>query len=507
MHPMAQAMICAATGAFAAVSAASAAETKWLPASADKLPLWRGFNLLGKFHREWRNGPFLEEDFRLISELGFNFVRLPMDYRTWVRGDDWRSFDEAVLKEIDQAVEWGGQYGVHVSINFHRAPGYTVASPKEKTDLWTDAETQEVCALHWATFARRYKGIPNERLSLNLFNEPSKIDGATYYRVAKVIVDAIRKEDPARLIIADGLSWAKAPCKELYPLRVAQATRGYTPFYISHYKAGWAGSWDGVPPPDWPRAKAIGWLAGDGKKDLQKPLVIDGPFPSAADLRLRVAVVSARAHLLVEADGNTVLDKLFEPGEGEGEWKKSVFKPQWNIYQNVYDRDYEARIPAGTQRVVVRVQEGDWMTLSGIGIRPEGTDSEASLALITDYGKAPVPVRYHAGNTAAPFSTPEREDRAWLWKDSIEPWLAAQEAGVGVMVGEFGAYNKTPHAAVLRWLEDCLANWKKAGWGWAMWNFRGSFGVLDSGRADVEYEDFRGHKLDRKMLDLLLKYR
>jgi hypothetical protein len=36
-----------------------------------------------------------------------------------------------------------------------------------------------------------------------------------------------------------------------------------------------------------------------------------------------------------------------------------------------------------------------------------------------------------------------------------------------------------------------------------LWNFRGSFGVLDSGRADVQYEDWRGHKLDRAMLRLL----
>ena len=31
----------------------------------------------------------------------------------------------------------------------------------------------------------------------------------------------------------------------------------------------------------------------------------------------------------------------------------------------------------------------------------------------------------------------------------------------------------------------------------------GSFGVLDSDREDVAYEDWRGHKLDRAMLDLL----
>jgi endoglucanase len=39
-----------------------------------------------------------------------------------------------------------------------------------------------------------------------------------------------------------------------------------------------------------------------------------------------------------------------------------------------------------------------------------------------------------------------------------------------------------------------------------MWNFRGSFGVLDSDRGDVRYEDFKGHKLDRKLLDLLQRY-
>ena len=52
-------------------------------------------------------------------------------------------------------------------------------------------------------------------------------------------------------------------------------------------------------------------------------------------------------------------------------------------------------------------------------------------------------------------------------------------------------------------MRDCLAAWKAAGWGWALWNFRGGFGILDSDRADVTYEDWRGHKLDRAMLELL----
>jgi hypothetical protein len=42
-----------------------------------------------------------------------------------------------------------------------------------------------------------------------------------------------------------------------------------------------------------------------------------------------------------------------------------------------------------------------------------------------------------------------------------------------------------------------LVLWKEAGWGWALRDFRGSFGVLDSDRADARYETFHGHKLDR----------
>jgi endoglucanase len=71
----------------------------------------------------------------------------------------------------------------------------------------------------------------------------------------------------------------------------------------------------------------------------------------------------------------------------------------------------------------------------------------------------------------------------------------------GVHVGEWGAFNETPHKVALAWMRDCLDPWKKAGW--ALWNLDGSFGVLDSGRADVNSENFRGRKLDREMLELL----
>jgi endoglucanase len=53
-------------------------------------------------------------------------------------------------------------------------------------------------------------------------------------------------------------------------------------------------------------------------------------------------------------------------------------------------------------------------------------------------------------------------------------------------------------------MSDLLALWKEAGWGWALWNLRGPFGIIDSDRSDVAYENLDKHKLDRKMLELLI---
>lgn len=476
-------------------------------ASCSKLPRWRGFNLLEKFYKRDHNDPFQEEDFKMISELGFNFVRLPMDYRIWIKDGDWTKFDEDFFKDLDQAVEWGNKYGVHVCMNFHRAPGYTVANPKEKTDLWTDPETQKVCAIHWAYFARRYKGISNSRVSFNLFNEPSGIDAEKHEHVVSLMVKAIRAEDPGRLIIADGRQWGQLPSMELLPLKIAQATRGYTPTLVSHYKASWMNGADQMPLPSWPIAKMTGFLYGPGKKELCGPMILRGVFSQPTVLRIRVGTVSNKGKIVIKADGKIIWEHDFVSGPGEGEWKKVVHKPEWNIYQNIFDRDYEATVPDGTKVLELDNVDGDWLTLTEIGLKPlNGNVPESMLGLSNNYGDKQEPVQIAEKNGRWQFKTSVVQDKAWLWKECVEPWIEARSKGIGVMVGEWGAYNKTPHDVVLRWAEDSLQNWQNAGIGWALWNFRGSFGILDSERTDVDYEDWNGHKLDRKMLNLLQKY-
>lgn len=104
-----------------------------------------------------------------------------------------------------------------------------------------------------------------------------------------------------------------------------------------------------------------------------------------------------------------------------------------------------------------------------------------------------------------PLTRPDGQviDVAYLREQRIAPWKKLAEQGVGVHVGEWGVHNRTPHAVTLAWMADQLALWKEAGWGWALWNLRGTFGVLDSGRTDVSYERLGNDRLDRDMLKLL----
>lgn len=480
---------------FACLQAAAA--EGWRPEAR-----WRGFNLLGMFQNHGQKGEFNEQDFKLISELGFNFVRLPMDYRFWIKDKDWERIDEAKLVPVDQAVAWGKRYGVHVQLCFHRAPGYTVAKPPEARDLFKDEDALRVCCRHWAFFARRYKGVPNQELSFNLFNEPCEVSEEAYGKVGAALVNAIRAEDPERFIVADGIAWGGRPAQSLFKLGIGQATRGYRPMSISHYMASWVGM--PTEEPVWPPPSAVSPLYGAGKAPLNVPLVLESV--PAGKLSLWPGVVSGKVKFLVEADGQKAGDFELDAGRGPG-WTNAVYKSEWKITQAKSTSVVSCDLPQGARRLSVSIAAGDWAELSKLALTaPDGR--AATLHFAHDWGRTNAPLRF-AGFDAAPVFQPKGGALSggdYLRKEALGPWQPAFDEGVFVMVGEFGAFNHTPHAITLAWLEDNLKLWKERGLGWALWNFSGSFGVLDSGRQDVAYEAFHGHKLDRKMLELLQRY-
>jgi endoglucanase len=261
------------TGAAAAAAALShITPTLATTDSKNVLPRWRGFNLMEFFQAfsvsKQDAGQIRENDLKWMRDWGFDFVRLPMDYWLWI-DTDWRKtkkltpddvykFDESMLAKVDRAVELGTKFGLHVSLNFHRAPGYCINNAeREPFVLWRDKQAEDAFAFHWETFAKRYRAVPNDQLSFNLVNEAPTVrkdymSAEDYRRVMTRATEAIRKHSPNRMIIIDGLNVGNVVVENMISTGVAQSVHAYTPAGISHYRASWVDRDSTYPTPSWP---------------------------------------------------------------------------------------------------------------------------------------------------------------------------------------------------------------------------------------------------------------
>ena len=314
-----------------------------------------------------------------MSDWGFDFVRIPMSYPSYLKFDRSKPIETKRIRKVDRKqvdrienlVYLAHKYHMHVSLNLHRAPGFCVnAGFHEPYNLWIDAEALEDFCWHWKFWAKKYKRVSRDKISFDLLNEPclredmndqhskrSAIPGAMYRKLVEQAAKAIRKQNPDHLIIADGNNVGREVIPEIIDLDIGQSCRGYNPGVISHHKAPW----------------------------------------------------------------------VFKDPE-------SAPKPVW------------------------------------------------------------------------PGQVGDQYLSRQMLEDLYAPWIEIMHQGIGVHCGECGCYNKTPHEVFLAWFSDVLDILTSNGIGYALWNFQGSFGILDSDRKDIEYEDWYGHKLDRGLLALLQQY-
>lgn len=350
------------------------------PVKKNKLPKWKGFNLLDFFSPNPANSrkATTEENLKWMADWGFDFVRIPMAYPYYLNIDHNKNItpeevyniDEKMVDKIDSLVSQAHNLNLHVSLNLHRAPGYCVNSGfYEPYNLWKDDEALEAFCFHWEMWAKRYKDLSSKKISFDLVNEPSMredmndqhskrspVPGDLYRKVAKAASERIRKINKNHLVIADGNDVGSKVIPEITDLDIAQSCRGYYPGLISHYGAPWAfKDPESLPEPKWPGQVGNEYLSREMLEEFYKP------------------------------------------------------------------------------------------------------------------------------------------------------WINLIEQGVGVHCGECGCYNKTPHGVFLAWFSDVLDILSTNGIGFSLWEFQGDFGVLNSNRSDVKYEDWYGQKLDRKLLNLLQK--
>lgn len=279
----------AATSAIAMTSLASAAPSPVPSALRNPLPRWRGFNLMPFFTvfskgEDYSNQKVPDLDLQWIRDWGFDYIRLPIDYWFFVQGswrqtgkmnpEDIRRLDEEALGRLDAVVERCQKYGLHLTLNMHRAPGYCINGwEREPFNLWKDAGAEDAFVFFWETLARRYRGISAAALSFNLVNEApnvnEKMSRGDYRRVMLRAERTIHGITPDRIVIIDGTGVGREVVMNMTDEPVAQAFHAYDPFRLTHYKATWVGNNSDWPVPEWP------YPHGDGSQFGPRQLAVE----------------------------------------------------------------------------------------------------------------------------------------------------------------------------------------------------------------------------------------
>lgn len=262
------------------------------------IPRWKGFNLLDFFSPDpARSRPGTREDYlKWMQDWGFDFVRIPIAYPYYLDFDRNKNitpeqiynFNNGALDKIEGLVNLAHKYGMHVSLNLHRAPGYCInAGFHEPYNLWRDPEAQDAFYYHWAMWAKRFRHVSTDKISFDLVNEPSMredmndqhsrqsaVPGETYRKVAMGALKAIRTEKPDALVIADGNNVGNSVIHEIKDLPIAQSCRGYFPHQISHYKAPWANKDpESLPTPKWPGQIGDKFFSRETLEEYYKPWI------------------------------------------------------------------------------------------------------------------------------------------------------------------------------------------------------------------------------------------
>ena len=76
-------------------------------------------------------------------------------------------------------------------------------------------------------------------------------------------------------------------------------------------------------------------------------------------------------------------------------------------------------------------------------------------------------------------------DREVMRSEIAKPVTVARRHGYPIYCGEFGCYNKTPEPLRDAWYRDVLAVFDEYSVGWANWDYKGHFGIVDHDRAET----------------------
>lgn len=203
--------------------------------------LGRGINMGNCFEAPSETGwgnPWRPEYFRLLSELGFQHVRLPIRWEPASRSLSAPPYtiEAEFLNRIKQVVDTALKYKLHVIINMHHHEAL-MANP--------DGEKERFLS-QWRQISTFFQSYPDSLL-FEVLNEPNgALTAAKWNTFFADALSEIRQSNPTRCVLVGtaewgglgGLSALQLPSDE----HIILTLHYYNPFHFTHQGAEWSGA-------------------------------------------------------------------------------------------------------------------------------------------------------------------------------------------------------------------------------------------------------------------------
>ena len=183
------------------------------------------------------------EDIRRIAEMGFDHVRLPVDYNAIEEEDGTPK--ENGWKYVENCLSWCRESGLKVVLDLHKAWGYSFdpSQTEEQRELFfhSDAMQDRFIAL-WTRMARAIGSRSD--VAFDLLNEVVPVSVAEIWNdIADRAIAAIRPYAPENWILVGGVRYNNvASVPMLRPprdRRIVYNFHSYDPMIFTHQNAGW----------------------------------------------------------------------------------------------------------------------------------------------------------------------------------------------------------------------------------------------------------------------------
>lgn len=171
--------------------------------SLNKFEINKGVNIASwlstpKYGGAQRVAFFTEEDVKLLSQLGFDHIRLCIDeMELWEsNGTKIRMFGFDLLHN---AIQWCSKYNMRVLVDMHITRNHRFTLTENV--LFTNPDEPAKFVKLWEDLSDELKQYPNSLVAYELLNEPVSKDPKNWNRVAALAISAIRAKEADRTIV------------------------------------------------------------------------------------------------------------------------------------------------------------------------------------------------------------------------------------------------------------------------------------------------------------------